>query len=863
MDNLKFWAKTTPEGKPGIEVRFHTYNVGLVAGLIAASKQPLLNKFGLDISTPAIMAALHDIGKISPGFQSKSPHWLAINGLEQEAKLKGWHEDERSERRHDRVSQFTIFNVLCEKGMSAKHAAWWAMASGAHHGRPYNPDNLVWRQGEKDMRKDDWHAQRVKVLETLTKQLGDLPTANADQKMMWWLAGLISVADWIGSDERFFDNNRNPTDEESRCWAEQAVSSIGFTSPAIRRDLTFGQLFKLGDGEATPNDLQQQAFNVISRPGIYVIEAPMGMGKTEAALWAAYRLISEGHATGLYFALPTQVTSNRIHLRAEEFINNICEGQQRTRLIHANSWLIDTLSQPTLSATASTDKKGSDARTGRDWFASPKRALLAAFGVGTVDQTLMSILAVKHFFVRRFALAGKVVVIDEVHSYDVYTGSLVRCLCDELQALGCTVILLSATLTKPRRMELLGLDAVKDADANEAYPLITGKTTDQDNLIVQVASAPAEKLLHPSFHVEDEAIAAAYDKAKRGACVLWICNTVGKAQQIFRCFEEMKALGDPLKIGLLHSRYPFFQRELLENEWMERLGKSQQVRRGCILVATQVVEQSVDLDADLLVTDLAPTDMMLQRAGRLWRHNREWRPLGRAEMWIINPRKEFGAVLGMSAKAIEQVLKPSSNVYAPYVLLRSWQVWQQRTVVAIPSEIRELLKGTYDQPAEQEPEGWETLKGDIQGKEFAHKSLSDFNTLIWKPLGEDVEGKAKTRLDTQEMALLVLASDWDGKQAVLLNGERVDLSKEDYSVAVARALHKNIVKAPKWVLPDIQPEAMTQRYLFGDQRLAVVGKDGGVEVSGLKAGFRLRYTHQVGLIIQSVKNEGEDSESGL
>lgn len=443
LSDLRFWAKTTEDGLPGIDVFHHTLNVGNVARLIAEQHKVTAEGFNLELSVISVLAALHDIGKISQGFQSKCPAWLDQNGLRQDSVRQGW---QNLEQDHSKVSQYTVQNLL-DQCVDWKSAMYWAVAPGAHHGRLHKPGDHG-LQSAPGMINDEWEQVRQRVAMQLIESLGALPQTEISKNSphLWWLAGLISVADWIGSDESFFPVDRNLEAHESHPRASHAVETIGFGIPDIPRGLTFERLFPF-----PPNDLQRQAMDVITEPGIYVIEAPMGMGKTEAALACAYRLLSEGKANGIYFALPTQVTSNRIHLRVADFIGKIAPDSPATRLIHANAWLLQDLWQPNPSATEPRECTDGDARAGRDWFASSKRAIIAPFGVGTVDQALLGVVAAKHFFVRRFGLAGKVVILDEVHSYDFYTGTLIRVLCETLGALGCTVILLSATLTPRRR----------------------------------------------------------------------------------------------------------------------------------------------------------------------------------------------------------------------------------------------------------------------------------------------------------------------------------------------------------------------------------------------------------------------------
>jgi CRISPR-associated endonuclease/helicase Cas3 len=854
LSKLHFWAKTTPEGQPGISVFHHTLNVGQVALQITKIKETTLQHFKLRPETVAVLAALHDIGKISQGFQSKCPAWLEQNGLKDLSIVHGW---QNLEQDHSKVSQFTVQNLLLQTGLKPKSTMYWAVAPGAHHGRLHKPRESG-LQSAPGMTDDEWEQVRQRVAQQLIESLGALPETeiSKDSPHLWRLAGLISVADWIGSDESFFPVDQNLEANESRRRASNVVETIGFGTPAIRCGLTFEQLFPF-----PPNDLQCQALDVITEPGIYVIEAPMGMGKTEAALACAYRLMSEGKANGIYFALPTQVTSNRIYLRVDDFIKKISPDSPATRLIHANAWLLEDLWQAKPSVTKPGESSDDDARAGRDWFASSKRAIIAPFGVGTVDQALLGVVAAKHFFVRRFGLAGKVVILDEVHSYDFYTGTLIRELCKILDDLGCTVILLSATLTPRRRAALLG-EPEPDSNAPAPYPLITGRISGGTFLTPRPAQPPEAKTVRVSFVEISEALRQAWEKACAGACVLWICDTVNQAQNTYRHFKELKNKrgwwGTPA-LGLLHSRFPYFRREELEKHWMDALGKDNPMRRGCVLVSTQVAEQSVDLDDDLLITELAPTDMLLQRIGRLWRHPRQGRPVEHAECWVLRESASLETLRSMSEKKVVEALGSKAWVYAPYVLLRSLEVWSSRIEIEIPSHIRDLLEATYAE-REEEPEGWLALKKRILGDEFAKKKIAEMNSNIWSPLLDDQEG-VQTRVSAVETVSLILATSIEGKRLTLLNGDRAELSDKPFNIATARALHKNLVKLPKSNFSAFRTDESSARYVKGEQAIALVQRDGAVQIKGLKEGISLHWDIDSGLEIRRGKGGELDNES--
>lgn len=301
---------------------------------------------------------------------------------------------------------------------------------------------------------------------------------------------------------------------------------------------------------------------------------------------AAHNLITGGHNQGIYFGLPTQVTSNRIHQRVGRFLSKTLANPANFRLAHSASWLdqAHAIEIRPAAPDAESTVRASDTRS---WFASARHALLARYGVGTIDQALQGVVAVKHFFVRRFGLAGKVVILDEVHSYNVYTGALIRQLVRELLVLRCSVIILSATLTRSRRQELLadaGAAPPEEAPdggarAPDAYPLITVAAAGQPLWSLPLPWPDEKRIsLRVAALTEPEIIAECLARAEGGQHVLYLRNTVVEAQAAYRAFATAARAG-AVRLGLLHSRFPFFQREELEDEWLQRLGK--RAFRGC------------------------------------------------------------------------------------------------------------------------------------------------------------------------------------------------------------------------------------------------------------------------------------------
>ena len=590
----------------------------------------------------------------------------------------------------------------------------------------------------------------------------------------------------------------------------------------------------------------------------------MGMGKTEAALGAAYQLISNGHATGLYFALPTQATSNRIHQRVSEFLNRC--GGNTSRLILSGSWLIDDkITFPHQEGF------GSDFRSARDWFASSKRALLAPFGVGTIDQALMAVIAVRHFFIRYFALAGKVVVIDEVHSYDVYSGTLVTALVDALRQLGCTVIILSATLTRERRLQLLAssTDNQTELANSDAFPLITGNTSAGAIRSCPIDPPPAKPPIAIRFRSESETRIAAVNAAEAGACVLWICNTVDRAIAT----REALASGlraDRATVGLLHSSFPFFEREAHETHWLDSLGKDRTHRpKGCLLISTQIVEQSVDIDADLIISEMAPTDMLFQRLGRMWRHwiNGEARPgFPQPEFWILEETTPWDQIKSqLDSREIRRALGKKAWVYQPYVLLRSLEVWHASSQVTLPTDIRPWLEETYVSRVEVECPAWQELHSIMIRQKEKHLGQATTAQNVWSLNTLKDEEGVGTRLNQSPALPLILAKKQTRETLELLDGSAVVLDS-DFHYATAKALHRNIVKAPlHWFannggrLRSVSSAAgfILRLHVKGDFEIGFV-RDGVVDIDSLPEGTQLRYDSCRGLRREEHRNQNSD-----
>ncbi len=806
---------------------------------MARSGKTLLDLIPQGSST---LAALHDIGKISTGFQSKCPVWLEQTGLSEVALRERWLE--HSESDHAKVSQYFLERALKPFGTQL-----WAVAAGVHHGRIFGR-RIAEPEYARIAEREAWEKEeREKLLAELIYLLGPLPAQPPQEAGLWFVAGLISVADWIGSNEDFFPVDRGLTLEQSREAAEKALDQIHWLGGAVS-PRAFGELF---DGYA-PMPLQKALHEHCQQPGLFIVEGPMGCGKTEAALWAAHRLMESEANEGLYFALPTQVTSNRIHQRVRPFLQVALADASTFRLAHGASWLENDQTL-VLQPSAIGDASASDhVREGRSWFASSKHAMLARFGVGTVDQALQGVVAVKHFFVRRFGLAGKVVILDEVHSYDVYTGTLITQLIKELLALRCSVIILSATLTKARRQELIAAAGGQaETAASLSYPLVTVAREGEPVVEVPVESPASRQLkLKTTALTEDKILMECIDRAESGQHVLYLRNTVAEAQET--CRKAKAGVRDSLvEVATLHSRFPFFRRQELENVWLERLGKGRSDEgKGSLLIATQVVEQSVDIDLDFIVSDLAPTDMLLQRMGRLWRHERKSRKASEPEFWINAPAVNAEA----GAKELARAFGKSGYVYAPYVLLRTAEVFAQRETISLPDQIREVLEATYaERPEGEEPEAWTDLKAEVDAEREKLAQEAESATRVLGRQSVDDKREYLTRragAPTKDVVLvrsceMITRDQW---HLTMLDGESLTVSAFEWSMTAARAVHRNLVRTPLYQVPPQDMPPWLKLHTHGLTSWAIANHDGSLDFPDSQGPSALAYDAALGLHIR-------------
>ncbi len=729
-------AKTFADKQPGRKITEHCQIVGEVAKELI-NRIPLWLRDDFFPEGSQLIAASHDLGKVSPTFQEKIYRGTQGYRNNSQAALKSVNPDiEKLWGGHAGVSQATAEHLKLGK--------YIPKILGQHHGYSPTLSNLA---NDAVFGGKHWQQQREELVNELKKLLKtDFPEVKNDTQARV-LAGLTTVADWVGSSSRFDD----PKDDW-RPIIKHALDEAGFVKPQLEPNLSFSRVFGF-----QMREIQQTLIENTKNPGVYVLEAPMGIGKTEAALYAAYKLLTSEKATGIYFALPTQLTSDKIYERMNTFLGSVLAPESPHRealLVHGNAWLKRIMAV--------------EGNPNGSWFQGGKRGILAPFAVGTIDQALMAVMSVKHGFVRTFGLVGKVVILDEVHSYDAYTGTLLDELVKELRKLHCTVIILTATLTTERRQKLTTQQAKE-----QHYPLISVSPNEGDLSELVVTVAESNRVAIQCCQQQELVMDEALKRAEEGQQVLWIENTVAEAQVIY---QQLSAININVEYGLLHSRFLKCDRTNNEAKWVALYGKANPKARqktGRILVGTQVLEQSLDIDADFLVSRFCPTDMLLQRIGRLWRHKDSYRPVNaKREAWLLMP--ELQTAIADTKMAFGKTAK----VYSPYVLCRSLAVWHQLKNIELPKDIRLLVETTY-QPQNEKGMMLQYQK-DLEKK---REILQRLALVCLSKGGQTLPEEVSTRYSEQDsvQVLLIKAyryhSDKQAAEITLLNGNKYILPK--------------------------------------------------------------------------------------
>lgn len=706
---MMFWAKSK-QGFPGEYLPLEVHLADVAATAVELWRKVLTEEQRAWFSRSArldeaqaealigFLAGAHDVGKANPLFQAMVPDLaqLAVpDALKSELDvLRGLRV------RHDAVSGAALAAWLTQRGLGDEVAEALVATISGHHGTPRTSFDVANAEMVVRQSASGFGDEQLAILDRVGERHGFPSTTTFNQMSfaaVLWLAGLVTVADWIGSDQDKFpvtSGAREPSD----LLAESAVaSSIG--GPPSIRSREFPEIFGFAPN-TTQRDVAAVAEQHQDSPMLMILESCTGTGKTEAALDTAARLMTSG-ARGLYVALPTRATANQMYDRIDRFVAEITDGSvPATRLLHGDAHQKPSTVNPTLRDMEISEDEPVDgpALEAHDWFEDSRRGLISPFAVGTIDQILPAVMNAKHYPVRMWALSGKVIVLDEVHAYDAYTSELLVQLVEWLGALGSSVVILSATLPKNARLQLAESFCVGAGwDLDEA---LESQAADYPRLTVMASSAQVctslslavleRKFTLESWHSAEEHEVLAerlVDAVAGGGCVGVVCNTVSLAQQRYRALRE--AVSDDVEVVLLHSRMRKRERRVVEGRLLAALAKESVRRpRKMIVISTQVIEQSLDIDFDAMFSDLAPFDLLVQRAGRLHRHSRQ-RPAHLAERRLVildTPGDDY----------TRDFADATEWVYHPHILSRTRQLLAQHEAIDELVDVDDAIEFVYE-----------------------------------------------------------------------------------------------------------------------------------------------------------------------
>lgn len=737
------WAKTRgwqfPESPEWLSLGQHLADTAgviqrlWVEFLSPAARAVISSSFDTEdeaLTACCFLAGVHDIGKASPAFASQRRD-LATRGhtlgLTIDALVFDYARGERP--RHDTIGYLAVRDWLQSQGIGLSVAKQFGMIVGAHHGLPPEQETVARAiQDQRGVGTGKWLEARNEIMTWASQGtgfdaiLGRLPKLSPAGQLS--MSGLVIMADWIASNNFHFPlvQGQDTATRVADGWAalNLAESWAAGESPEDPADF-MAQRFDL-PADAKPRPIQTAAVRharQMRAPGLMVIEASMGEGKTEAALLAAEVMAQRFGLGGVFVGLPTQATSNAMFSRVLSWMERLGgTGDPAVFLAHAKRELNDDyegLRAETWGTTSTDEPERSRATRSRAvinaWLSGKKRGMLAPFVIGTIDQVLMSALKSKHVVLRHLSFAGKVVILDEVHAADAYMSVFLEGALKWLGASKVPVILLSATLPAAQRTRLIdaygkGAGVAATASDEVGYPLIS-TLVPSDGLHQEVVpqgrpSVPVRlRALKPG---ENSLLELLRLKISDGGRVAVVRNTVKRAQETARILVEAFP-GIP--VTLSHSRFIASDRARLEQGLITRFGpNAANQRHSEIVVATQTIEQSLDVDFDLMISDLAPVDLLLQRAGRLHRHAarnpHRPEPLQAAELWID----------GVDWSSIPQEPHPSYGpVYERFLLLRTLLALKlapgSELELNLPEDIPGLISQVYDEGGVHVPQDWQ------------------------------------------------------------------------------------------------------------------------------------------------------------
>ena len=772
------WAKS----EPLISLPDHLLETGKCAqallkyGVLKSVKQKIKIMLGLTeeevYAFMGYLAAIHDIGKCHPQFQAKNMRAPGINTLKSAGMIS--ESIERSARdkcqvfRHEQYTGIILRDLLKKHNICSGDPLWKAIVEAIvmHHqgkgtgtesalGKNPSPEKLI----SRSCKPEKWIELTINLdkllLDEFKPPLNKAKLQGCADAVIYLIMGIVILSDWVASDDAMC--NHMLKENESNI-----IDYVLKTRDLLLDDSEMPHANFHNMWPNIPVDelrgIQTAAEILGENPAkMYIIEAPMGEGKSEAALYLAERQRIKFGCNGFYMALPTSATGNQMFKR----VNSLFEmhNMPKGRLLHGTAWMID---ESTPNKAVGADENENE-NISQQWLAPLRRGLLSRFAVGTVDQAMLSVMRVKYGVLRLLGLAGKVLIIDEVHAYDTYMQTIIERLLTWCKALDIPVILLSATLPISKKESLIkSYGAVLPSQLTDAYPMIT--TIENSGAIKEI---PVSKVhmrhmysmsIAPFMEDAEQTAILAYDMVKDGGCICVLVNTVAKAQKVYTYLKEV---ANDVNLNLFHARFPVCKKQEIETRCVALYGKDTSHRPSkSILVATQVMEQSIDVDFDAMITDIAPIDLILQRMGRVHRFVHTPRPshLQKPLIHILTNRNGYNG----------------TKIYPGLLLQKTEKFLNSIQEIKTPDMIRECIESVYGNETPKEKEMYEmwakaifTAQQDsaqaegslLEEPEYDRPKFADITPTLWQNDDELSNYTAKTRIGDGSSPIVLLTSD--------------------------------------------------------------------------------------------------------
>ncbi len=817
---------------------WHMLDVGAVADRLIG-KRPVTGSASWDKAINMLIV-LHDLGKFSESFRDQ------IKGVAARAEYHSQLSFVLLQR-HD-----SLLADLVGGSPSARHSLFAAVA-GHHGGPPELDDGLSTfeRRWTTAIGEQAFEAA-ADVIATVGALFHDASldglSASEAKMLSWKVSGLTVQADWIGSNTEWF--GCQPPDiplakywGDARCRAKHAVAEAGLHHANPRAEAA------ILPKEATPRPMQQEVRRIAlpEGPELVIMEDATGSGKTEAALMLASRMMEAGKGDGLFLALPTMATSNAMLARVERVAANLFSGRPSLGLSHGRARQ-NRQFQRILGSDGS--DPGEPVTCGQ-WLADDRRRiLLADIGVGTIDQTLMAVLPTRFNTLRLWALSNRILIVDEAHSYDPFMEEELRSLLRFHAMLGGSAIVMTATL--PRKMRDGFAEAFQRGLGMRQPSRVEGNAYPQLSVIHRQVEACAPAPVPATCRkipVERVDAGAAMERIRegveQGAACVWIRNAVDDA---VAAVQELGSRGIPA--DLLHARFMVADRLRKEEALLARFGREGTRSRGGVLVATQVVEASLDLDFDLMVSDLAPIGSLIQRAGRLWRHM-DLRPAGNRPvpgpaLQILSPDPEAAE----DGRWLLKVLDAGAWVYS---LSDQWRT--ARAVFGVgtirePDGLRDLIEAVHGPDPEKVPEALGRAEQDRLGEVMIERQMARNQLLSTHCEGQLLdylaaaqkvcdEERLTTRLGIPQVTLRLARAGASGLDPLVG-------SWEDSEVQMSRARYEKLGGLDQETQEIVRLKASWPDWKRSTIQIATVRKDGEISKG-------LRYDSNLGLMTAPAK----------